>query len=132
MGHSLKLSNAWWRITHHILLPVELTLSDRCIIFLLRHCHAVGFTKMDVLCIVAMFKTERISPLISHLYSPSPTDSNSAHGISSLYIAVTVALMFVAGSGLLMRDLNRWLARRGSRKEISEWPRNSHGFRNAA
>ena len=101
--------------------------------FLLRRCHAVvGLTKTDLLSIVAMFKTERISPLISHLYSPSPIDGNSSHGISSPYIAVTVALMFVAGSGLLMRDLNRWLARRGSRKEISEWPRNSHGFRNAA
>jgi hypothetical protein len=107
--------------------------TDRCIIFLLRGCHAVvGFTKMDLLSIVAMFKTERISPLISRLYNPNPTEGNSSHGIPSLYIAVTVALMFVVGAGLLMRDLSRWLARRGSRKEISEWPRNSHGFRNAA
>ena len=107
--------------------------TDRCIIFLLRRCYAVvGLTKMDLLSIVAMFKTERISPLISQLYSPSPTDGNSSHGIPSPYIAVTVVLMFVVGAGLLMRDFNRWLARRASRKEISEWPRNTHGFRNAA
>ena len=92
----------------------------------------MGLTKMDLLSVVAMFKPERISPLISRLYSPSPTDSNSSHGIPSPYIAVAVALMFIVGAGLLMRDLNRWLARRGSRKEMSEWPRNSHSFRNAA
>lgn len=107
--------------------------ADDAFIFLLRRCHAVmGLTKMELLSIVAIFKTERISPLISQLYRPSPTDGNPSHGIPSPYIAVPVALMFVVGAGLLMRDLYRWLARRASRKEMSEWPRNSHSFRNAA
>jgi hypothetical protein len=88
--------------------------------------------KMELLSIVGMFKTERISPLISQLYSPSATDGNPSHGVPSPYTAVIVALMFVVGVALLMPDFNRWLARRGSRKELSEWPRNSHGFRNAA
>ena len=87
---------------------------------------------MDLLSIAWIFKTERISPFISQLYSQSPTDGNPSHGIPSPYIAVIVTLMFVVGMGLLLRDLNRWRTRRGIRKEISEWPRNSHGFRNAA
>src|SRR5579864_4888616 len=42
---------------------------------------------MDLLSILAMFKTERISPLISHLYSPSPTDGNPSRGIPSPYLS---------------------------------------------
>ena len=87
---------------------------------------------MDLLSIAGIFKTERISPLISQLYSSSPTNGNPSHGYPSPYTAFIVALMFVVGVALLMRDFNRWYARRRSRKEISEWPRNSHGFRNAA
>jgi hypothetical protein len=87
---------------------------------------------MDLLSIAGIFKTERISPLISQLYIPRPTESNPSRAVPSPYIAVTVALMFLVGVALLLGDLNRWRGRRRSRKQISDWPRNSHGFRNNA